>query len=149
VIGVLVQGAQLSAIAACPFCELASALNTAAAQQSYGLCNSGTYCCVLLLLLLLPGEDPHSGIVASVSSGNPALVTCVDDERLEFQVGARGSASTAAAAACGFVLVLVVFEGESIAMQQQQCEKRQQRSDLVADWEQQQQQQQIKVFAGL
>jgi hypothetical protein len=41
---------------------------------------------LLLLLLLLPGEDPHSGIVASVSSGNPALVTCVDDERLEFQV---------------------------------------------------------------
>eukprot|EP00775_Hariotina_reticulata_P006408 gene6408-6639_t len=33
------------------------------------------------------GEDPHSGIVASVSSGNPALVTCVDDERLEFQDG--------------------------------------------------------------
>jgi len=32
------------------------------------------------------GEEPHSGIVASVSSGNPALVTCIDDERLEFQV---------------------------------------------------------------
>lgn len=46
-------------------------------------------CCVLLLpalLLLLPGEEPHSGIVASISSDNPALVTCVDDERLEFQV---------------------------------------------------------------
>jgi hypothetical protein len=36
------------------------------------------------------GEEPHSGIVASISSGNPALVTCVDDERLEFQVGVWG-----------------------------------------------------------
>lgn len=33
------------------------------------------------------GEEPHSGIVAAVTSGNPALVTCIDDERLEFQVG--------------------------------------------------------------
>jgi ubiquitin-activating enzyme E1 len=34
------------------------------------------------------GEEPHSGIVASVAcSGPTALVTCVDDERLEFQDG--------------------------------------------------------------
>ncbi|KAG2427387.1 hypothetical protein HYH02_014607 [Chlamydomonas schloesseri] len=33
------------------------------------------------------GEEPHSGIVASVSSGSPAMVTCVEDERLEFQDG--------------------------------------------------------------
>lgn len=33
------------------------------------------------------GEDPHSGIVASVTSGNPAVVTCVEDERLEFDDG--------------------------------------------------------------
>ena len=33
------------------------------------------------------GEDPHSGIIASVTSGNPALITCIDDERLEFQSG--------------------------------------------------------------
>lgn len=33
------------------------------------------------------GEEPHSGIVASVSAENPALVTCVEDERLEFQDG--------------------------------------------------------------
>jgi hypothetical protein len=26
------------------------------------------------------------GIVASISAGNPAMVTCVEDERLEFQV---------------------------------------------------------------
>ncbi|GFY82407.1 ubiquitin activating enzyme 2 [Actinidia rufa] len=32
-------------------------------------------------------EDPHTGIVASISNDNPALVTCVDDERLEFQDG--------------------------------------------------------------
>lgn len=43
----------------------------------------------LPLLCCTPGEDPHTGIVASVSSGNPALVTCVDDERLEFQVCGR------------------------------------------------------------
>lgn len=33
------------------------------------------------------GEQPHKGIVASISNGSPALVTCVDDERLEFQDG--------------------------------------------------------------
>ncbi|MCO5606848.1 hypothetical protein L7F22_061039 [Adiantum nelumboides] len=33
------------------------------------------------------GEDPHIGIVASISNDNPALVSCVDDERLEFQDG--------------------------------------------------------------
>lgn len=32
------------------------------------------------------GEEPHSGIVASISNGYPAMVTCVEDERLEFQV---------------------------------------------------------------
>ncbi|CAI8596979.1 unnamed protein product [Vicia faba] len=33
------------------------------------------------------GEEPHTGIVASVSNDNPALVSFVDDERLEFQDG--------------------------------------------------------------
>ncbi|KAG2690953.1 hypothetical protein I3760_09G214400 [Carya illinoinensis] len=33
------------------------------------------------------GKDPHTGIIASISNDNPALVTCVDDERLEFQDG--------------------------------------------------------------
>lgn len=33
------------------------------------------------------GEEPHTGIVASVSNDNPALVSCVDDERLEFEDG--------------------------------------------------------------
>ncbi|KAG2486273.1 hypothetical protein HYH03_015097 [Edaphochlamys debaryana] len=33
------------------------------------------------------GEEPHSGIVASVMAGNPTVVTCVEDERLEFQDG--------------------------------------------------------------
>jgi hypothetical protein len=41
-------------------------------------------CCAVRAVL--SGEEPHSGIVASISSDNPALVTCVDDERLEFQV---------------------------------------------------------------
>lgn len=46
------------------------------------------------VVLLIAGEEPHSGIVASITSGNPALVTCVDDERLEFQVGSScGSTS--------------------------------------------------------
>eukprot|EP00249_Psilotum_nudum_P024481 c29197_g1_i1 orf=472-3648(+) len=31
------------------------------------------------------GEEPHTGIVASISNGNPAVISCVDDERLEFQ----------------------------------------------------------------
>ncbi|XP_043724924.1 ubiquitin-activating enzyme E1 2-like isoform X2 [Telopea speciosissima] len=33
------------------------------------------------------GEEPHTGIIASISNDNPALVACVDDERLEFQDG--------------------------------------------------------------
>ncbi|KAG0452443.1 hypothetical protein HPP92_025107 [Vanilla planifolia] len=33
------------------------------------------------------GEEPHTGIVASISNENPATVYCVDDERLEFQDG--------------------------------------------------------------
>ncbi|KAL8225130.1 hypothetical protein R6Q57_017687 [Mikania cordata] len=33
------------------------------------------------------GEEPHTGIIASISNDSPALVTCVDDERLEFQDG--------------------------------------------------------------
>ncbi|GFZ01570.1 ubiquitin-activating enzyme 1 [Actinidia rufa] len=33
------------------------------------------------------GEEPHTGIIASISNDNPAIVSCVDDERLEFQDG--------------------------------------------------------------
>ncbi|KDP22845.1 hypothetical protein JCGZ_00432 [Jatropha curcas] len=38
-------------------------------------------------VLDVDGEDPHTGIIASISNDNPALVGCVDDERLEFQDG--------------------------------------------------------------
>ncbi|KAK2982725.1 hypothetical protein RJ640_025141, partial [Escallonia rubra] len=33
------------------------------------------------------GEEPHAGIIASISNDNPALISCVDDERLEFEDG--------------------------------------------------------------
>ncbi|KAK9124596.1 hypothetical protein Sjap_014198 [Stephania japonica] len=33
------------------------------------------------------GEEPHTGIIASISNDTSALVSCVDDERLEFQDG--------------------------------------------------------------
>lgn len=33
------------------------------------------------------GEEPRTGIVASISNDNPAIVSCVEDERLEFQDG--------------------------------------------------------------
>lgn len=33
------------------------------------------------------GEEPHTGIIASISNDDPALVACIDDERLEFQDG--------------------------------------------------------------
>ena len=39
------------------------------------------------LLLTLMERNPHTGIIASISNDNPALVSCVDDERLEFQDG--------------------------------------------------------------
>ncbi|KAF2306443.1 hypothetical protein GH714_018115 [Hevea brasiliensis] len=39
------------------------------------------------MVLDVDGEDPHTGIIASISNDNPALVACVDDERLEFQDG--------------------------------------------------------------
>ncbi|KAK4760364.1 hypothetical protein SAY87_005257 [Trapa incisa] len=38
-------------------------------------------------VLDVDGVDPHTGIIASISNDNPALVSCVDDERLEFQDG--------------------------------------------------------------
>ncbi|GAA0172678.1 ubiquitin-protein ligase [Lithospermum erythrorhizon] len=38
-------------------------------------------------VLDVDGEDPHTGIIASISNDNPALVACIDDERLEFQDG--------------------------------------------------------------
>lgn len=38
-------------------------------------------------VLDVDGEEPHSGIIASVSNENPAFVSCVDDERLELQDG--------------------------------------------------------------
>lgn len=38
-------------------------------------------------VLDVDGEDPHTGIIASISNDNPALIACVDDERLEFQDG--------------------------------------------------------------
>uniref|UniRef100_A0A453AK65 E1 ubiquitin-activating enzyme n=1 Tax=Aegilops tauschii subsp. strangulata TaxID=200361 RepID=A0A453AK65_AEGTS len=38
-------------------------------------------------VLDVDGEDPHTGIIASISNDNPALISCVDDERLEFQDG--------------------------------------------------------------
>ncbi|VVB13450.1 unnamed protein product [Arabis nemorensis] len=38
-------------------------------------------------ILDVDGEEPHSGIIASVSHENPAFVSCVDDERLEFEDG--------------------------------------------------------------
>ncbi|WCJ34795.1 ubiquitin-activating enzyme 1 [Euphorbia peplus] len=33
------------------------------------------------------GEEPHTGIIASISNDELALVSCVDDERLQFQDG--------------------------------------------------------------
>lgn len=47
-----------------------------------------TFCIIITCAygVFAAGEEPHSGIVASVSSSNPAIVTCVEDERLEFQV---------------------------------------------------------------
>jgi ubiquitin-activating enzyme E1 len=39
-------------------------------------------------VLDVDGEEPHTGIVAGITPGNPTLVTTVEDERLEFQDGA-------------------------------------------------------------
>ncbi|KAK9812201.1 hypothetical protein WJX73_003893 [Symbiochloris irregularis] len=33
------------------------------------------------------GEEPHTGIVASITATHPTVVTCVEDERLQFQDG--------------------------------------------------------------
>ncbi|XP_010542669.1 PREDICTED: ubiquitin-activating enzyme E1 1-like [Tarenaya hassleriana] len=38
-------------------------------------------------VLDVDGKEPHTGIVASITNENPAFVSCVDDERLEFQDG--------------------------------------------------------------
>ena len=36
----------------------------------------------------IAGEEPATGIIASIIPGNPTLITCVDDERMEFQARA-------------------------------------------------------------
>jgi len=33
----------------------------------------------------IAGEEPATGIIASIIPGNPTLITCVDDERMDFQ----------------------------------------------------------------
>ncbi|GJN33501.1 hypothetical protein PR202_gb22110 [Eleusine coracana subsp. coracana] len=38
-------------------------------------------------VLDVDGEDPHTGIIASITNDSPAMVSCIDDERLEFQDG--------------------------------------------------------------
>ncbi len=38
-------------------------------------------------VLDVDGEQPRQGIVAGITPGSPTLVSCVDDERLEFQDG--------------------------------------------------------------
>ncbi|KAL5710482.1 E1 ubiquitin-activating enzyme [Ranunculus cassubicifolius] len=35
----------------------------------------------------IDGQEPHSGKIASISNDNPTLVSCDDDERLDFQDG--------------------------------------------------------------
>ena len=55
-----------------------------------------TKCSFMCMLMLLTaemascygaGEQPTTAIIASITPGNPTLVTCVDDERLELEVG--------------------------------------------------------------
>ncbi|WOK96678.1 ubiquitin-activating enzyme E1 2-like isoform X1 [Canna indica] len=35
----------------------------------------------------IDGVEPHTGIIASISNDSPAIVSCVEDERIEFQDG--------------------------------------------------------------
>ena len=39
-----------------------------------------------MLLRVAVGEEPFTGIVAGITPGVTTLVTCVEDDRLEFQV---------------------------------------------------------------
>lgn len=41
----------------------------------------------LTVMVVGTGEEPATGIIASITNGNPSLVTCVDDERLTLEVG--------------------------------------------------------------
>lgn len=34
---------------------------------------------------MISGEEAATAIIASILPGNPTLVTCVDDERMDFQ----------------------------------------------------------------
>lgn len=38
-------------------------------------------------VLDVDGEEPHTGTISSISQENPSFVTCIEDERLEFQDG--------------------------------------------------------------
>lgn len=58
--------------------------------------------------IIRAGEEPHSGIIAGITPGNPTLVTTVEDERLEFQDGAcRGLAAGAGGGCAKGAAVLV------------------------------------------
>ena len=39
-----------------------------------------------LLSLQLAGEEPQTGIIAGIAPGKATLITCVEDDRLGFQV---------------------------------------------------------------
>jgi hypothetical protein len=60
---------------------------------SHPLTHPPAHSCMLLACLpacLPAGEEPHTGIIAGITPGNPTLVTTVEDERLEFQDGEGG-----------------------------------------------------------
>ena len=81
----------------------------------------------LLLLRVWPlatckciaGEEPATGIVASITPGHPTLVTCVDDERMDFQASSSVTCqcqaclmhSSACATEAALLVILILLLG--------------------------------------
>lgn len=74
-------------------------------QQGYGRAPKQP---TSLATLAPAGEEPHSGIVASITTGANPIVTCVEDERLEFQVCVSGQRQCQQGRQ-GIILTAIVF----------------------------------------
>lgn len=60
-------------------------LNSYCTGPLYGLSHLPSMYGDMELAFSLAGEEPNSGIIASITPGMSTLITCVEDDRLAFQ----------------------------------------------------------------
>ena len=77
-------------------------------------CNSCSISYLLTLSKLPSGEEAATAIIASILPGNPTLITCVDDERMDFQASLPLQATEAAAGVCAAMTYLPLQDGQLV-----------------------------------